>query len=168
MQEEVENRAVNLAISTVKLTARSLARGMRWYVVHHGQKKARKKLQHPYEEGKQTVAELLKAGVSTDKIELPDGSARDFCRLARKMGVDYAIRKDKSQEPPRYVVFFKAKDTEVLDQVVKEYAARANAKNEKKSLREELKKEKELAKTQTEKKEKQHKHKRRKERTEGR
>ena len=167
MQEEVENRAVNLAISTVKLTARSLARGMRWYVVHRGQKKAREKLQHPYEEGKQTVAELLKVGVSTDKIELPDGSARDFCRLARKMGVDYAIRKDKSQEPPRYVVFFKAKDTEVLDQVVKEYAARANAKNEKKSLREELKKEKELAKTQTEKKEK-HKRKRRKERTEGR
>ena len=100
--------------------------------------------------------------------QLPDGSARDFCRLARKMGVDYAIRKDKTQDPPRYVVFFKAKDTEVLDQVVKEYAARANAKNEKKSLREELKKEKELAKTQTEKKEKQHKHKRRKERTEGR
>ena len=39
MQEEVENRAVNLAIATTKLTARSIARGIRWFLVNRHQKK---------------------------------------------------------------------------------------------------------------------------------
>ena len=122
LQEEVENRTVNLVVSTTKLTARSLIRGLRWYLMSRNQKRMRKAMAH--EEGKQSVKELLKAGVSTDKIELPDGSAKDFCKLAKKFGVDYAIRKDKTQDLPRYVVFFKAKDTEVLDQVIKEYTAK--------------------------------------------
>ena len=93
MQEEVENRTVNLVVSTTKLTARSLIRGLRWYLMSRNQKRMRKAMAH--EEGKQSVKELLKAGVSTDKIELPDGSAKDFCKLAKKFGVDYAIRKEK-------------------------------------------------------------------------
>ena len=168
MQEEVENRAVNLAIATTKLTARSIARGIRWFLVNRHQKKIRNQMQHPFEEGRQTVADLMKAGVSTDKVELPDGSAKDFCRIARKFGVDYAIRRDKSKAMQRYVVFFKAKDGEVLDQVVKEYAARANAKAEKQSLREALKAEKAQAHEHTDKPSKRKARRHRKERTEGR
>ena len=125
-------------------------------------------MKHPFAEGRQSVADLLKAGVSTDKIELPDGSARDFCKLAKKFGVDYAIRKDKSQEPARYVVFFKAKDTEVLDQVVKEYVSKTNAKAEKASVREQLKAEKAKARENSDKQSKRKARKHRKERTEGR
>ena len=93
----------------------------------------------------------------------------------KKFGVDYAIRKDKTQDPPRYVVFFKAKDTEVLDQVIKEYTAKNLEKKQKASVREQLKTEKEKVKTeqkaakQAEKSEKsKHKHKKRKTRVEGR
>ena len=168
MQEEVENRTVNLAVSTTRLTARSIIRGVRWFIMNHSQKKIRKQMKHPFAEGKQSVADLLKAGVSTDKIELPDGSARDFCKLAKKFGVDYAIRKDKSQEPARYVVFFKAKDTEVLDQVVKEYVSKTNAKAEKASVREQLKDEKAKAHENADKQSKRKARKHRKERTEGR
>ena len=168
MQEEVENRTVNLAVSTTRLTARSIIRGVRWFIMNHNQKKSRKQMKHPFAEGKQSVADLLKAGVSTDKIELPDGSARDFCKLAKKFGVDYAIRKDKSQEPARYVVFFKAKDTEVLDQVVKEYVSKTNAKAEKASVREQLKAEKAKAHENADKQSKRKARKHRKERTEGR
>ena len=168
MQEEVENRTVNLAVSTTKLTARTLVRALRWYLMHRSQKRFRKQMQH--EEGKQSVSDLLKAGVSTDKIELPDGSARDFCKMAKKFGVDYAIRKDKTQDPPRYIVFFKAKDTEVLDQVVKEYISVTEKKQEKQSVREQLKQEKEAAKAAAKERAKsktKQKHKR-KERVEGR
>ena len=168
MQEEVENRTVNLAVSTTRLTARSVIRGVRWFIMSHNQKKIRKQMKHPFAEGKQSVADLIKAGVSTDKIELPDGSARDFCKLAKKFGVDYAIRKDKSQEPARYVVFFKAKDTEVLDQVVKEYVSKTNAKAEKASVREQLKAEKARAHEKADKQSKRKARKHRKERTEGR
>ena len=174
MQEEVENKTVNLAVSTTKLTARTLWRAFRWYLMHRGQKRLRKQMQHPFKEGKQSVDDLLKAGVSTDKIELPDGSAKDFCKTAKKFGVDYAIRKDTTQDPPRYIVFFKAKDTEVLDQVVKEYGAKMNEKQKKQSVREDLKAEKQKARAEAKEKAKEKtkskakKVKKRKERTEGR
>lgn len=170
MQEEVENRTVNLAVSTGKLTGRELARAVRFFVMEHRRKKERKKMQHPYAEGKQSVAELLESGVGTDKIELPDGSAKDFCRIAKKYGVDYAIRKDKTKDPPRYMVFFKAKDTAVLGQVVDEYAARTLKKGDK-SVRKELQNEKENIRgedVRQKTKENVKKAKRRKERTEGR
>lgn len=174
MQEEVENRTVNLAVSTTKVTARTLVRGIRWYLMHRNQKRMRKQMEHPYVEGKQSVEELTKAGVSTDKIELPEGSAKEFCKLANKFGVDYAIRKDKTQDPPRYVVFFKAKDTQVLDQVVKEYTAKTLAKQDEKSVRKELKAEKDKARSETKERAKEeksaskNKRRHRKERTEGR
>ena len=170
MQEEVENRTVNLAVSTTKLTARTLLRAFRWYLMHRSQKRLRKQMQHPAVEGKQSVNDLLKSGVSTDKIELPDGSAKDFCKIAKKYGVDYAIRKDRKQHPPRYIVFFKAKDTEVLDQVVKEYISVTDKKNEKASVREQLKQEKAAARAEAKEKakEKKKQKRKRKERTEGR
>ena len=42
MQEEVENRSVNLAITTTKLTARAICSGIRKYLQHRGKVKARK------------------------------------------------------------------------------------------------------------------------------
>jgi hypothetical protein len=169
LQEEVENRTVNLAVSTTKLTARTLVRALRWYLMHRGQKRLRKQMQHPHEEGKQSVNDLLKSGVSTDKIELPDGSARRFCKTAKKLGVDYAIRKDKTSKPARYMVFFKAKDTEVLSQVVKEFEAKNNEKQKKQSVREQLRVEKQKANEKAKKlKDKSKKVKKRKERTTGR
>lgn len=42
MQEEVENRTVNLAISTTKLTARSLLNAFRAYKNHRRNVKAKK------------------------------------------------------------------------------------------------------------------------------
>ena len=53
LQEEVENRTVNLVVSTTKLTARSLIRGLRWYLMSRNQKRMRKAMAH--EEGKQSV-----------------------------------------------------------------------------------------------------------------
>ena len=42
MQEEVENRTINLAISTTKLTGRSIVSGIRRYLQHREKVKARK------------------------------------------------------------------------------------------------------------------------------
>ena len=42
MQEEVENRTINLAISTTKLTGRSIVAGIRKYMQHREKVKARK------------------------------------------------------------------------------------------------------------------------------
>ena len=42
MQEEVENRTVNLAISTTKLTLRTIISGIRKYLQHREKVKAKK------------------------------------------------------------------------------------------------------------------------------
>lgn len=54
MQEEVENRTVNLAISTTKLTGRMIVSGIRKGLNHLERKKAQKN-RDPAIHGKQTV-----------------------------------------------------------------------------------------------------------------
>lgn len=52
MQEEVENRTVNLAISTTKLTGRTIIAGIRKYLQHR-EKVKMKKARDPAVHGKQ-------------------------------------------------------------------------------------------------------------------
>ena len=56
-------------------------------------------------------------------IEITDKNIKDFDRVARKYGVDYAVKKDKTLQPPHYLVFFKAKDTDALTAAFREYTA---------------------------------------------
>ena len=56
--------------------------------------------------------------------EYDKSGIRDFERLAKKYGVDFAVRKDKSVDPPRYLVFVRAKDADVLDAINQEHIAR--------------------------------------------
>ena len=54
-------------------------------------------------------------------IEVTDGNIKSFERVAKKYNVDFAIKKDKTTEPPRYLVFFKGRDADVLTQAFKEF-----------------------------------------------
>ena len=54
-----------------------------------------------------------------------------FERLAKKYGVDFAVRKDKTVDPPRYFVFVRAKDADALDAICKEHQARSMTKDRK-------------------------------------
>ena len=58
MQEEVENRTINLAISTTRLTGRSIVAGIRKYLQHREKVKAQK-VRDPAVHGKQSVTQLL-------------------------------------------------------------------------------------------------------------
>lgn len=142
MQEEVENRTVNLAISTSKLTARSIFAGIRKYLQHREKVKAMKGKGHVH--GKQTVKQLLGQNQGAANAEIDKSGIKDFERLAKKYGVDFAIRKDKSVDPPRYIVFVRAKDADALDSICKEHQARSLTKNKKTSVLEQLSKFKEM------------------------
>jgi predicted solute-binding protein len=50
-----------------------------------------------------------------------DAGIRTFERIAKKYGVDFAIMKDKSEKPPVYTAFFKARDTDAMEAVINEY-----------------------------------------------
>ena len=120
MQEEIENRTVTLIISAVKLTARELKAGMDKYLSEKKSKameKARAAPEKP--SGKQTVRQ--NQGVSN--IEITNSNIKGFERIARKYGVDFAVKKDRSVSPPKYFVFFKARDADALTAAFKEYTA---------------------------------------------
>ena len=108
MQEEVENRTVNLAISTTKLTGRTIIAGIRKYLQHR-EKVKMKKARDPAVHGKQSVKQLLGQNQGATNVEIDKESIRDFEKLAKKYGVDFAVRKDKSVDPPRFLVFVRSK-----------------------------------------------------------
>jgi hypothetical protein len=142
MQEEVENRTVNLAISTTKLTFRTIVNGYNAWKRHHQAKVAQKTAQLPV--GKQSIKELIgqNQGVSSIPIEKTD--LKGFEQVARKYGVDYAITKDQNVIPPKYTVFFKAKDADALTSAFEEFTNRKLKAKEKPSVLEQLNKLKEL------------------------
>ena len=77
-------------------------------------------------------------------VEIDKESIRDFEKLAKKYGVDFAVRKDKYVDPPRFLVFVRSKDADALDALCKEHQARALTTNEKPSVLAQLKKFKEI------------------------
>lgn len=144
MQEEVENRTINLAISTTKLTGRSIVSGIRRYLQHREKVKARKGSRNSAVHGKQSVKKLLAQNQGATNAEIDKEGIKDFERLAKKYGVDFAVRKDKSVDPPRYLVFVRSKDADALDAICKEHQARTLTKDKKPSVLAQLKKFKEL------------------------
>ncbi len=143
MQEEVENRTVNLAISTTKLTLRTIISGIRKYLQHR-EKVKEKKGRDPAVHGKQSVKKLLGQNQGAANAEIEKEGIKDFERLAKKYGVDFAVRKDKTVDPPRYFVFVRAKDADALDAICKEHQARSMTKDRKPSVLAQLSKFKNL------------------------
>ncbi|MBR0140307.1 MAG: PcfB family protein [Firmicutes bacterium] len=126
MQEEVEGRAVTLIISAVKLTGRELKAAIGKYLASRKAHKQAKSEIKP--NGRQTVKQLVGQNQGVANIEVTESNIKGFDRVARKYGVDYAIKKDKSGEIPKYLVFFKARDADALTAAFTEYNGK-KAKN---------------------------------------
>ena len=114
MQEEIEHKTVNLAISTTKLSARTLLRGMQFLLRQYDKHAS---------QGKQSMRRLVRQNRGVSSVEISKTGIRGLERYAKKYGIDYAIRKDTSEVPPRYLVFFKAPDAEAFQSAFKEYSA---------------------------------------------
>ena len=70
------------------------------------------------------------------QAECPYTPAAESRRVqrAKKYGIDYAIRKDSSEVPPKYLVFFKAPDAEAFQSAFKEYSASLLSKSKRPSV----------------------------------
>ena len=146
MQEEVEQRTVTLAVSTSKMTANVLKQAISKYLAHCKEKKMEKAHAGPVKPcGKQSVKQLVEQNQGVSNIEITDKNIKDFERIARKYGVDFALKKDKTGEIPKYLVFFKARDADALTQAFKEYTAKTDRKKERPSVIQKLRKFKEQA-----------------------
>lgn len=139
MQEEVENRTLNLAISTTKLSGRALLAAFRKYMQHRRNVKANKlAAENEKPVGEQTIDQLLGQNQGATNIEIEKTDIKGFKRFLNKYGIDYAITKDPSQAPPRYLVFFKAPDVEAFNAAFKEYSASLLSKTKRPSVLEKL------------------------------
>ena len=152
MQEEVENRTLTLIVSGTKFTGRLFKAAISKYMAHRREKKLEKQRSRDSPvtpKGKQTVKQLIGQNQGVSNIEINDPSIKDFERIARKYGVDYAVKKDRSTSPPKYLIFFKGRDADALTAAFSEYTQKKVKKadrSERPSVLEKLAQFKELLK----------------------
>ena len=154
MHEQVNDKTVSLIIQGTKLTARTFQKAVAKLLAEMKKQQQKKNSQPDIPHGKQTVKELVGQNAGVQNIEITDNNIRSFDRVARKYGVDYALKQDITVEPPKWMVFFKARDTDALMAAFKEYTAVNVKKKEKPSIHETLEKNKEKVKNQVVDKEK--------------
>ncbi len=142
MQEEVEQRTITLAITTTKMTANVLKSAISKYLAYRKEKKREGPVKPC---GKQSVKKLVGQDQGVANIEITDKNIKDFERIARKYGVDFALKKDKTGDIPKYLVFFKARDADALTAAFKEYTAKSDRKKERSSVLKKLRRFKKVA-----------------------
>ena len=136
MQEEVESRTLTLAVNGTKFTGRMLKAAVAKFMAYRRSHKAAKAYVHP--KGKQTVKQLTRQGQGVNTMEIADENLRQFERIARKYGVDYAVRRDKDTVPPRFLLFFKGRDADAITAAFKEFLSAKERKSERPSVLQKL------------------------------
>ena len=139
MQEEVTQKTVTFCIRTTKITADLLKKVLVAYLRHQKQKSVEKKAQkNQPKQGKITVKELAKQNAGMTNIEITPKNIKSFERVAKKYSIDFSLKKDVTADPPRYYVFFKARDADVMTAAFKEYTGKSLNKDKKASVRKKL------------------------------
>ena len=124
MQEEVTQKTIALSMKTGKLTAQALQAALKKYLQHRAKGP---KLHH----GKQSLKQLKAHGAALTNIEVTEANIGAFKPCAKKYGVDFTLRKDKTH----YIVIFKAKDADNLEQAFREFTAKTLSKEQRPSIR---------------------------------
>ena len=144
MQEVVEEKTVALTMKGTKLTGRLLAKAMRAFI---RMAKKNKNKAPTLKHGKQSLKSLSKEGSSLSNIEITDKNIGSFKKTARKYNVDFALKRDNSVAPPKWLVFFKGKDADSLTAAFNEYSNKIlKTKTRKPSILTKLNKFKDIAK----------------------
>ena len=139
MQDEINARVVMLAIQMGKSGARLTEWAFR---------KAIQKLMefddriHDVEDdglkhGKLKMKDLMSQNAGVSNIEITKDNIGSFERVARKYHIDFALKKDRTADPPRYLVFFKARDADAMTAAFKEYSQKEMRRMEREKERKE-------------------------------
>lgn len=136
MQDEINEKTIVLSIRGAKITARVLQQAIK-AILEEVQKEFAKK-QQTIPHGKQTLKQLMRQNAGVSNIEITADNIKAFEHTAKKYGIDFALKKDVSEVPPRYLVFFKGRDADVLMSAFKEFSAKKLTQEQKPSLRKAL------------------------------
>ena len=150
LQEEITQKTLALCVEASKMTAQLLQQAMKNVLADMEKHKKNPQLRH----GKQTLRQLMKHNTGVSNIEITDQNIRAFSATAKKYGIDFALKKDTSGDIPRYLVFFKGRDADVITAAFREFSAKNLEKEKKPSIRKELDQAKQQAKAQHRQREK--------------
>ena len=153
MQEEVNSKTVAFYVRTAKLTASVLQKVLTAYLQSQKQKAAIREQKNAAKanmpkQGKIKVKELAAQNAGMVNIEVTPKNIRSFERHARKYGINYALKKDKTKDPPVYLVFFKGRDQDALNAAFREFSQKQIKKANKKSIHKDLQKHRVVANQQ--------------------
>ena len=132
LQDEVNEKVVSLCIRGGKISAQILKASLQKLLREMEQSQKRQKISGKGQK-KETVYHQ-----ELSNIEVTDGNIRSFEKYARKYDIDYCLKKDRSAEPPKYYVFFKAKEVDSITAAFKEYTGWQLKKSKKVSVRKKL------------------------------
>ena len=149
MQEEVTQGAVTLIVNGSKMTEQAFEKAVKKFL-----EEVQRSKQPKIYRGKQTLKQLAGQNAGLANIEISNQNIRAFTQVAKKYHVDFALKKDTAAEQPRYLVFFKGRDADVITAAFREFSAKNLEKEKKPSIRKELEQAKQQAKAQHRQREK--------------
>lgn len=140
MQEDINQKTIAITIKAGKITARILRDALRALLRYWRTQRQKKAHAAGKDEvvnhGKKTLKQLQAQGHELTSIEITDENIKSFEHCARKYGVDFSLKKDRTANPPQYYVFFKARDEKVMEAAFREYTAQVT--RDKPSVRQRL------------------------------
>lgn len=118
MQEYNNEKIVAMTVKTANMNVGVLKSILKKFLNDQKKRKIPKIIR-----GKQSLKQLIRGNdnASVTNIEINDQNIKAFEKTARKYGIDYSLKKDKSVEPPKYILFFRAKDNEILTKAFKDF-----------------------------------------------
>ena len=119
MQEVVGQKSLTLSVNAAMIASRLFLAALAKYVAHNKEKKHDAQTGLRYV-GRQSVKKLVGQNQGVSNVELGGEDIKAFERVARKYGVDYAVKKVKG-DAPRFLIFFKARDADALNAALSEY-----------------------------------------------
>ena len=153
MQEEVDEKTLALIISGGKISANILKNALLKVLQKMDEKnriretelrevkkelKVKTEAQKANRPGKRSLNSMMRDGSQLSNIEVTDSNIRSFEKVARRYGITYSLKKDRSANPPKYLVFFRAKDVDVMTAAFREYTGISIPKERKLSIRNRL------------------------------
>ena len=145
LQEEVTEKSIAFVAKNNKMTLSVLKTLISVYLKEK-EKQKRSKGQ-TIKRKKISLKELSKQYDGLKSIEINENNIKGFEKTAKKYGIEYALKKDKTTDPPTYIVFFKGKDTDILDTAFREFIGNEMDKDKRPSLKQALNKMKEISKS---------------------
>ena len=119
VDREAVSKSVTIAVKMSKPTVEKFIEALGLFIgkpLEAGAHTVSNKI-HPVR-GKQSIKTLIGQGQGVSSIPLADVGLKDFQKIAKTYGVDFAVVKDKKGD----TVFFKVKDTDAVTQILQDYS----------------------------------------------